>query len=390
MFANWIDPVVKDYLFHDSPWRNAAARRTLWIIVAVVAVLGILGWRSVLGGESPLVILQWVPFAIVGSILGYLIVSFLDRERRVGYFHFLTILSVMLVTGPVAAFFNDLTDPPVKFILVGFFEEGFKILPVLLLAVYVPNLIRTRKDGIIYGALAGIGFNIIEIGAYINKALGAQNTVQEALVTHLTRLGIFGLGGHIIWSAFVGLGVGIAVESNKTGWTKWKYVVIYFLLAAVAHSAFDLGALLLGMMAVLGIEALFGVDINTALNGNAGTFGPLNNAMRFGTYFYNVVFIIVLFIQIKRSFATEQTLQEKELSSETPPVITKEELTQLKAERFFFKRRYKEYPKQVSSKMVLYQNLLAMQKHVARQEGRALDDVEPVTALRQAVQSLRG
>ena len=40
--------------------------------------------------------------------------------------------------------------------------------------------------------------------------------------------------------------------------------------------------------------------------------------------------------------------------------------------------------------MVLYQNLLAMQKHSAKQEGRALDDVEPVAALRQAIQSLRG
>jgi len=39
--------------------------------------------------------------------------------------------------------------------------------------------------------------------------------------------------------------------------------------------------------------------------------------------------------------------------------------------------------------MVLYQNLLAMQKHTATQLGRALDQVEPIAALREAIQSLR-
>jgi len=367
--------------------RNPTNRRTLWIIVVAAAVLSFLGWRSILHGDSPLVILMWVPFSILGSILGYLILSFLDRERRVGFFHFFTILSVMLIAA-AAGFFNNLTDPPVNAMLVGFWEEAFKILPVLLLAIYVPNLIRTRKDGIVYGALAGMGFNIVEIGAYVNKAL-ADYTMQEALVTHLTRLGAFGLGAHIITSAFVGLGLGIAVESTKSGWAKWKPLVFYFLIAAVAHSVYDLIGGQIGMVMVMGIQTLMGVDIAT-IEVNPGVPGPFNTQMRFGPYVFYAVFVVVLVIQIRRSFATEQTIQEAELSSEQHAVIREEELNQLKAEKFFLKRRYKKYPKKISNKLVLYQNLLAMQKHTAEQEGRALDDVEPVAALRQAIQSLRG
>lgn len=388
MFGSWINPVVKDYLFHDSPLRKSTAKWTLWTIVAVVAVVSFLGWRGITHGQGPLIILRWVPLTILGSILGYLILSFLDRERRVGYFHFLTILSVMLVTGPAAAFFNDLTEPPVRFILVGFWEEAFKILPVLLLAIYVPNLIRTRKDGIVYGALAGIGFNIIEIGVYINKALAEGSLWNEALVMHLTRLGIFGLGGHIIWSAFVGLGIGIAAESTKSGWAKWRTPFFYYLLAAISHSLFDNLAQYILVVWVMGETFVTGVDF-ASVNPNAGVLGPFNNGMRFTTYLWNAIFIIILIVQIRRSFARENTIQVEELSTEEPVIMREEELERLKAEKLLSKRKYKEYPKDVSNKLVLYQNLLAMQKHTARQFERAMEEVEPVVALRRAIRSLR-
>ena len=85
----------------------------------------------------------------------------------------------------------------------------------------------------------------------------------------------------------------------------------------------------------------------------------------------------------------ENTFQVKELSSEEPVVMRLEELDRLKAEKLLSKRQYAEYPKPVSKKLVLYQNLLAMQKHTARQFGLEVDQVEPVTALRRAIRSLR-
>lgn len=387
MVSNLIDPVVKNYLFHDSPLRSFFGKVLLTLIVAGLVVLAYFGWADLFRAENPFKIFIWVPYTILGSTLGYLVIAFLDRERRVRFFHFLTMFSVLLVTAPCAAFFNDIS--PLKMWSVGFFEEGFKILPVLLLALFVPNLIRSRKDGIVYGALAGMGFNIIEIGLYIAKALHT-NTVLEALYQHSTRLGVWGFGSHIIWSAFVGMGIGFAAESTLRGWPKWRRAVIFYLLAAVAHSLYDLGASAIGMMGVTFAETWWtGTRFGDAFVG-AGTIpGPLRDGMKYGQYIWNLAFILVLFINLRKSFAWENTLQNYELSAEDPSVVTKTELNKLAGERLFFKRRYPEFPKSVSEKIVLYQNLLAMQKHTAAQQGRAVEKVEPVAALRRAIQTFR-
>ncbi|MCB0105018.1 MAG: PrsW family intramembrane metalloprotease, partial [Caldilineaceae bacterium] len=181
------DPVVRNYLFHDFGLKSTRDKLILGGIAVLVVILAFLGWRGVLDGRSPFVIWIWIPYSILGSLIAYFILAFLDRERRVRSYHLLTIATVMIITGPAAAFFNRLFEP-IQLFTVGFYEEGMKILPVLLLAIYVPNLIRTRKDGIVYGALAGMGFNIIEIGLYISKQLH-DNTLLESLYLHSTRFG---------------------------------------------------------------------------------------------------------------------------------------------------------------------------------------------------------
>jgi len=385
MLSNLIDPVVKEYLFHDSRLKSVFGRVILAVIVAVVLVLAYFGWGGVIGDKNPFAIWIWVPYAIVGSIIGYFLIAFLDRERRVRFFHFFTILSVLLITAPVAAFFND--HSPVPLVTVGFVEEGMKILPVLLLAIYIPNLIRTRKDGIVYGALAGMGFNIIELGLYIANLLH-ESTVLETLIQQSTRLGLWGLSAHIIWSAFAGMGIGFAAEFTGHGWAKWKRFVWFYLIVAIMHSANDLGLLAVGLIIVAYAESIWrGIPLDAASGGRE--FGPLNDGMRYGTYVYNIVLIIVMFAQIRKSFGLENTLQVEQLSTEERTVITDAELQQVKNERLFFKRRYKNFPKQVGTKLVLYQNLLAMQKQTAAQQGLPLETVKPVARLRDAIQGLR-
>ena len=389
MFKNWIDPVVKEYLFYNSPWKTSAGKRNLLLISAVTLVLSLLGWNGLIKDSSVLELLRWAPLAILGSIIGYLLIAFLDRERRVRFFHILTILIVMLISSEVAAFLND--HSPAKLVTVGFFEEGFKILPVLLLAIYVPNLIKNRKDGIVYGAMAGFGFNFIETPAYIQAAL-AENTVTEALVLQLTRTGLWGISAHIIWSAFVGMGIGWAMERNRVGfWAKWKPAIITYLIAAVWHSLNDLGGLLIGLGAVMGIEALLGMiqgEISLAVD--AGTQpGPLNNALRYGGLITNIGFLIVLIGQIRRSYAAENKIQVEQLAEEDHIIIHKAELELVKAEKLFSKRKYTAYPKATADKLVLYQNMLAMQKHTAGVYGRDAEADQGVTILRKGIRALR-
>ena len=388
MAIRLIDPVVKDYLFHDAPLRSPLNKVILAVIGAVLVVLAFFGWGVLTARNSLFEVLLWVPYSILGSILAYLVIAFLDRERRVRVFHFVTVLSVFLVTGPVAAFLNE--HSPLKMWTVGFFEEGLKILPVLLLAIYLPNLIRTRKDGLVYGALAGMAFNIIEIGSYVAIALH-DHPVLDALYMHSTRLGVWGFGSHIIWSAFAGLGIGYAAESKARGWRKWKYAIMFFLLAAIGHSLYDLGGSAVGMVGIAFAETWWtGTAFQEAFAITGTAPGPVRDGMKYGQYIWNLAFIVVLIVQIRRSFAWENKLQMAQLAEEDQSIITPNELKQVKGERFFFKRRYGDFPKAVGSKIVLYQNLLVMQKHTAALRGVPLNRIEPVTALRGAIQALRG
>ncbi|MBN4000666.1 PrsW family glutamic-type intramembrane protease [Nostoc sp. LPT] len=380
--TNLIDPVVKDYLLHNSRWRSPVGKAILLMIVLIVSVLAYLG---IYADKNPFVIWLWVPYSIAGSIVGYFLISFLDRERRVRFFHFLTIASVFFITAPAAAFFNNISPYPRA--TVGFVEEGLKILPVLLLAIYIPNLIRTRKDGIVYGALAGMGFNIIEMGLYIANLIH-DSPMLDTLVQQSTRFGLWGLSAHIIWSGFVGMGIGFAAESTQRGWSKWKRFVLFYLIAAIMHSAYDSGLLAFGIIVIASIVSfLKGIPIDSDRVGKH--FGPLWDGMRYGSYIYNIVLIIILLVQIKRSFRLENRLQAAELSTEESTVVPEEELKKIRSERLFFKRKYKNFPKAIGSKIVLYQNLLAMQKHTATQLGLRIDKVEPVVVLRKAIQLLR-
>ena len=118
--------------------------------------------------------------------------------------------------------------------------------------------------------------------------------------------------------------------------------------------------------------------------------GPVRDGMKYGQYIWNLAFIVVLIVQIRRSFAWENKLQIEQLSEEDQSIITPDELKLVKGERLFFKRRYGDFSKAVGPNIVLYQNLLAMQKHSAALLSVPLNKVEPVAALRGAIQALRG
>jgi len=166
---------------------------------------------------------------------------------------------------------------------------------------------------------------------------------------------------------------------------------LFFLLAAVGHSLYDLGGSAVGMVGIAFAETWWtgtGFQEAFAITGTAP--GPVRDGMKYGQYIWNLAFIVVLIVQIRRSFAWENKLQVEQLAGEDQSVITPNELKKVKGERFFFKRRYGDLPKAVGAKIVLYQNLLVMQKHTAALRGVPLNKVEPVAALRGAIQALRG
>ena len=82
-------------------------------------------------------------------------------------------------------------------------EEIAKALGVLVLFWFLRAEFDNMRDGIVYGALVGAGFNWFEAALYV-----AQNYAEHGVATYGLQLGaryaLFGLRGHAMFTAMFG------------------------------------------------------------------------------------------------------------------------------------------------------------------------------------------
>lgn len=118
-------------------------------------------------------------------------------------------------------------------------EEVMKAAGVALLALAVPRLIRGPVDGMVFGALVGLGFEILENLIYaVNQIVqtGATAPVGAVLQTYALRQGVTGLGSHWTMAAVSGAGIGFLIARGRRGIGPF---LGFFLLAMAMHWLFD-------------------------------------------------------------------------------------------------------------------------------------------------------
>jgi protease PrsW len=104
-------------------------------------------------------------------------------------------------------------------------------------------------DGIVYAAMVGLGFATVENVLYYGLAVLEGGTV-DSLITFIAR-GVLSPFNHPIFTSMVGIGLGLAVQSNKA-YVKLAAPALGLILAILAHSVWNLWALLpLGWIVVL-------------------------------------------------------------------------------------------------------------------------------------------
>ena len=385
------DTVVENYIFYKSPLKTA---KGLWSFGLIVFILGILASFGFALQEVDILAQAfiWVPYVILGSVLGYLLVYFVDRQRSILWLHALVIASVAFFTAHIAVVFNTISPAPLQ--TVGFVEESVKLLPLILLAIYLPAVIRTKKDGIVYGALAGLGFNFIETALYITQAMAGGAPLMEAIYTHTTRLAFLGLDSHIIWSALTGLGLGWSIQSAAKGWRRWRPFVLCFLVAALAHSLYDsfgvgfaliLTALVINLIETGQLAIPHITDAASAL----GRPGLIRDAARYETYLYNFFIVIFILVQLWRSWKYEHKVTVDQLENETAKIISGFEKKQLQHESKFRMRHYDDVPKRYRRKLVKYQNWLAMLKETVNRHGGDANKTPEVQRMRRSIADMR-
>ena len=93
-------------------------------------------------------------------------------------------------------------------------EEIFKACGVVMIVLAAPNVIQGPLDGMVFGALTGLGFQVIENVTYgLNNILqsGAIDPVQAITSSLVVRVGQAALGSHWAMTAVAGAGIGYLI-----------------------------------------------------------------------------------------------------------------------------------------------------------------------------------
>ena len=155
-------------------------------------------------------------------------------------------------------------------VVVGPLEELTKLLPLLLVAWLTPGSVGSVRDGIVLGALGGLGFAIVEFGALFATS-GYPDVGWSYLRTAIPGRWALGTESHIIWGATTGAGAGYILSRHGRGPSVPVGVAIVLLVMAT-HGFNDLFGKYIGPLAmVLLIEPAqaVGVDLNAVPDDSA-------------------------------------------------------------------------------------------------------------------------
>ena len=124
------------------------------------------------------------------------------------------------------------------FLVVGPIEETVKWLAIRVHA-YRSDSFRTVVDGVVYGAIAGLGFAAIEnvfyiVDAFLMTAQAGGPQIQQTVQTATARA--FVGPGHVIYSAFAGYYLGLARYNPKQ---RGPIVVKGLLVAVAIHALYN-------------------------------------------------------------------------------------------------------------------------------------------------------
>ncbi len=225
----------------------------------------------VAGLTNPLTLLG-SPIIFLGALLPNLLIAFaIPRLQRYQRSHRYVLIGAFLagaiVAIPPALLFNTLLSIPAErtgadllYIgtVPGIVEEGVK--GAILLAIFFAfrDEFHDPVDGIVLGALVGLGFAMTEDITYFLRG-AAEGGALGFIFTFVMRV-FFGWMNHSVFTACTGAALGFA-RMGPPGPRRWLLGLGGYVFAAALHNSFNLSATLLGELgdyAILGIVPLYG------------------------------------------------------------------------------------------------------------------------------------
>lgn len=150
-----------------------------------------------------------------------------------------TAIAVLLQAVDMFAFRTDLTASTV--LTAPLTEEASKGLFILLLLWFRRHELDGVLDGIVYAGMVGIGFAFMENILYLMQAYVGQDSgtggIESALVLFFVRC-VFSPFAHPFFTAFFGVGIGLAVSSRSRA-VRVLAPLVGYTLAVATHSLWN-------------------------------------------------------------------------------------------------------------------------------------------------------
>jgi RsiW-degrading membrane proteinase PrsW (M82 family) len=147
-----------------------------------------------------------------------------------------------LVLQGVGGFVLTFTDRTSLQVVAPITEEACKGLFLLLLLWWRRAELDGVLDGIVYAGMVGIGFafteNILYLAAAYNGTDGTGPGGTEALTTTFVVRCLFSPFAHPLFTAFTGIGVGLAVNSRSRG-ARTFWPLAGYVCAVIAHGTWN-------------------------------------------------------------------------------------------------------------------------------------------------------
>ena len=120
-------------------------------------------------------------------------------------------------------------------------EESFKALILVAIYLFYRDEFDGVMDGILYGAMVGFGFSLVETILYLAGSLNEGGWAAWRLTVAL-RVGLYSLN-HALFSACIGVGLGLA-RNSRARWKRLVFPALGWAAGVALHAIHNGGTVL--------------------------------------------------------------------------------------------------------------------------------------------------
>jgi RsiW-degrading membrane proteinase PrsW (M82 family) len=176
--------------------------------------------------------------ALIAATVYAAIVAAIDRyEREPWHMLLVGLLWGTVVSGAIAGLFNRALGEflDVRSASVAPYVEELAKGAVLFLIFFTSYEFNDALDGIIYGAMVGIGFAMAENAGYFYHRDRSTDILEQMRTGQFfLRVVLKGLAGHATYTGLTGLGLGLGKQARKK-WLRIALPALGLTVAIVAH-----------------------------------------------------------------------------------------------------------------------------------------------------------